>query len=279
MKKFILSIAVTITGACGPNGGSDLAVADKAQPIRNGFLVDMALTPAPEGKCLEGGVTQNYYYDLNSNGELDPGEDTGLVSAVDCYSGVIAKTNPCGKTDGVNCEIPTKSNQPILKDCKDATNEQKLTAASILSFNGKKDVPLESACAQLVELSKTVTDTDVYLHRSNNLSFDDYSILTIMTNINGLAIDGMGSAQKEIRNISSLKILPYRILGELRLTDLDFTDISFFDFLPQKGAKNVAIYNSNIVGFSKLSSWSYISKSPIVEIINSTAIRTAGPRF
>ncbi len=278
MKKYILSIAVTITGSCGPNGGSDLAVADKAQPIRNGFLVDMALTPAPEGKCPEGGVTQNYYYDLNGNGELDPGEDNGLVSAVDCYSGFLQATNPC-ETGKVKCEIPTKSNQPILKDCKDATNEQKSTAAEILRFNGKKDVPLESACGQLVELSKSVTDTDVYLHRSKNLSFDDYSILTIMTNINGLVIDGKGSSQKEIRNISSLKSLPYRILGELRLTDADFKGISFVDFLPEKGAKNVTIYNSNIVGFSKLSSWSYISKSPILEIINSTAIHTTGPRF
>ena len=67
-------------------------------------------------------------------------------------------------------------------------------------------------------------------------------------------------------------------LGET-LTDADFKGISFVDFLPEKGAKNVTIYNSNIVGFSKLSSWSYISKSPILEIINSTAIHTTGPRF
>ncbi len=279
MKKFILSIAVTITGACGPNGGSDLAVADKAQPIRNGFLVDMALTPAPEGKCPEGGVTQNYYYDLNSNGELDPGEDTGLVSAVDCYSGVIAKTNPCGKTDGVNCEIPMKSNQPILKDCKDATNEQKLTAAEILKDNGKSGIPLEDACSQLVELTKSVTDTDVNLHTGKILSFDDYSIVTIMSNINNILLDGRGSAQKEIRNISSLKNVPNRMLGELRLSALDFRSISFLDFLPQKGAKFVRIDSSNLVGFSQLSSWSYVTKSPIVEVVNSTKIITVGPRF
>lgn len=279
MNKRILYVAVAIAGSCGPNGGSELATSDKGQPIRNGFLVDMALTPAPEGKCPEGGVTQNYYYDLNGNGELDSGEDNGLVSAVDCYSGVLVETNPCELKGGIKCEIPTKSNQPLLKDCKDANNEQKLTAAYILMDNGKADIPLESACSKLAELSMGVNDTDINLHASKNLIFDDYSVLTVMTNINILSIDGVGSAQKEIRNISSLKNLPNRVLGELRLANIDFKDISFLDFLPKSGAKFVRIRNSNLVGFSQLSSWVHISKSPIVEIINSTGIYTSGPRF
>jgi hypothetical protein len=191
----------------------------------------------------------------------------------------LAATNPCELKGGIKCEIPTKSNQPILKDCKDANNEQKLTAAEILKNNGKPNTPLASACSQLVELSNTVADTDINLHIENDLKFDDYSILPIMFNIRRVFIDGTGSIQREIRNIDSIKNIPNRLLGELRLENVDFKGISFAEFLPQKGANFMQIFGCNLDGFHRLSSWAYDSKTPIVDIVNSTGISTTGPKF
>ncbi|MEI8026805.1 MAG: hypothetical protein WCI18_10705 [Pseudomonadota bacterium] len=276
MKKYILSIAVTLTGSCGPNGGSDLAKSDKAQPIRNGFLVDMALTPAPDGKCPEGGVTQIYYYDLNGNGELDAGEDAGLAPGVDCYSGFLQATNPC-ETGGSQCEAPLKSNQESLRDCRNVTKEQNLMAAETLAANGKENVPLENACSQLVELSRNVSDTDVYLHLGKTAGFDDYSFLPVMINIRDLYIDGEGTVQREIRNLNSVKNLPNRILGELKLWNIDFKQTSFLDFMPQKGAKFLTIEGSHFINISQLATWSYNTKTPIADVIKSTIVTTTGP--
>lgn len=282
MIKLAGSIFITLLSAsCGASKESELVSEVKSPAISKEFLVDMALMPAPEGKCANGGVMQNYYYDLNGNGQPDAGESSGLASAIDCYSGYIAKSNPCENLES-KCDIPKPSKVPILRDCRDATNDQKLMAAQILDLNGQEDVPLDIACTKLVELTKSVKDTNAYLNvektKTWEPNFVDYSILPILANLNFLGVSGVGKNNREIRNFTALKNLQFRV-QELFLSSIDFKEIRFLEFLPEKGAAKVFIEDSNLVGFNELALWSATTNSPIIEVASSTKLTTAGPKY
>jgi hypothetical protein len=282
MKRCLYSILfVLLATSCGASKESELVSEEKAPAISKEFLVDLALSPAPEGKCPNGGVIQSYYYDLNGNGQLDSGENSGLSSAVDCYSGYIEKSNPC-ENKNAKCAVPITSTPPLLKDCKDATQDQKVMAAKILEYNEKGGVQIDAACATLVDLTKREKDTVVNLNSgiSNgaDASFSDYSLLPVLSSIGSLVIEGSGSSQKQIRNISAVKNLSSQVQA-LMISNLDFKDLPFKDFLPNVGVKNVMISECNMPRFEELARWSYITSSPITQIIDSTAVTTAGPKY
>jgi hypothetical protein len=280
-QRIFYMIGFMLVIACGPNKESDLSGQGKNPAISNGFLVDLDLSPAPREKCENGGVLQTYYYDLNGNGIFDSGENEGLSAAVDCYKGMIAKTNPCGN-GAAKCVIPNGDISAPLKSCSETNESQKNTAIHILLVNGEDKIPEDQSCQRLEEMTKNSDQIDIALHRepenSKNKSSQDFSILQLFNRVGRVILNGSGKLQKEILFLSTLKKGP-RIDSKLRIEFVDFQSISFSDFLPDKGAAKVEILESNLWGFSELSEWSYRTKSPIVEIINSTVVETYGPKL
>ena len=286
MKQNILYIfCIAHLTSCGQDKGSDVSREYKSSAVSKAFLVDMELAPADDARCKIGGVMQKYYYDLNGNGSLDPGEDEGLTPAVDCYSGVVESSNPCeNPKTGEKCEIPEAEVSPPLKSCLDANQSQVNSAELILFMNEEGDVkiPENVSCKVLLERIQKVEKIDVFLHflpeKSKNIDAMDFSILPLLSNVEELVVNGSSKNKKTIKFLSSLKNGP-RISKNLRFEILDFKAISFADFLPDKGAEKVELFGTNIAGMEELSKWSFRTNSPITDVRESTIIKSNGPQY
>ena len=284
MKFFAYVIIGIIVSSCGNETGNTAAElqSQKAPAVAKEFLVEMSLAPAPEGSCPNGGVVQHYYYDLNGNGQMDSGENSGLLPAVDCYEEMIPKSNTC-KNSLRKCMIPELGVAKKIDSCETADPDQLASINQTLAINEIVTSPSEAAasgdsCKKFISVN---ADFAFAFHlasgKSGPAKVGDYSIISMIKSVEQIIVNGATNVTlKNLKNLASIKQSP-RIKVQLVLDSIDLGNVSSFDFLPVAGAEQVQILHSNFPDLKGLSKWSYQSKSPITEIWESTIMRTTGP--
>lgn len=273
----------TVASSCGNENNSAAELqSQKAPAVSKEFLVDMSLAPAPEGRCPSGGVVQHYYYDVNANGLMDTGENSGLLPAVDCYEEVKISSNPCEGNQG-KCYIPEIGVAKKIESCETADPDQLESIAHTLSINDLKILPSEAVpgipgCKKYIS---SQIDYGFAFHLSNGErplpKIADFSVISLVKSVEQVLLDGVPTSQlRKIKNLASLKLSP-RIKQQLVFNRVDLQIASSLDFLPIAGAEQLQILHSNVRDIQGLAKWSYQTKSPVTEIWESTIMGTSGP--
>jgi hypothetical protein len=273
----------TVASSCGnENNSAEELQSQKAPAVSKEFLVDMSLAPAPEGRCPNGGVIQHYYYDLNANGQMDSGENSSLLPAVDCYENVLPKSNPC-MTNVVKCNKPELGSPKKIDSCETANQVQLASIEQTLYLN-KIDASSQGATPGAVSCKRFIsepTDFAFGFHFQEGykkpLDVGDFSIISMIKSVDEILIDGSPNLHlRRLTNIAAVKNSP-RVKSNLLLDNIDLEAISLPEFLPTAGTEQIQIHQTNIVDLRSLALWSYQSKSPITEIWDSTITSSSGP--
>jgi hypothetical protein len=273
----------TVASSCGNENNSAAELqSQKAPAVSKEFLVEMSLAPAPEGRCPNGGVVQHYYYDVNANGLMDTGENSGLLPAIDCYEEVIVNSNPCENNLG-KCYIPDLGVAKKIESCETANPEQLDAIAHTVAINSANPSPKDGEAS--------VANCKRYLSEQVNYAFafhystperlqpkiGDFSIISLIKSVEQILIRGEPNTYlKSLRNLASIKHSP-RIKEQLVLQRVDLKTIPSLDFLPASGAGQLQIHQTNVRDLQGLVKWSYQTKSPVTEIWESTITSTSGP--
>ena len=286
MKIFAYIFIGTIVSSCGnetANTAGELQ-SQKAPAVAKEFLVEMSLAPAPEGSCPNGGggVVQNYYYDLNANGQMDSGENSGLLPAVDCYEEMIPKSNPCETNQG-KCYIPELGETKKVDSCEALDPDQLASINQTLALNGVANSPSGSPDRNAICKKFISEQTDyafafhIKIGNENPPKIGDFSIVPMIKNVARIIVQGTPNIYlKKLSNLASIKQSP-RVKVQLVLENIDLASISSSDFLPIAGTQEIQILHSNFPDIRGLAKWSYQSRSPVTEIWDSTILRTTGP--